>query len=64
MIQRMSAIRKARGLTQDELSRISGVPRITIARYETGRVDPTMANAKKLADALGVKIDDLIEKGA
>lgn len=64
MILKLGAIRKARGMTQAELASKSGVPRISIARYEKGRIDPTTAVAKKIADTLGVTVDDLVGKGA
>ena len=57
-------IRVNRGLNQDQLSALSGVPRICIARYESGKYYPSMENALKLAEALGVTLDELIGKKA
>lgn len=60
---RLAAIRKMRGLRQREVAELSGIPHVMIARYETGACTPTIVRVQKLADVLGVKVDDLIEKG-
>lgn len=62
MAEKLRELRLEKGLTQSELSEISDVPRICIARYETGEHQPGMSNAKKLASALGVTVDELISK--
>ena len=63
-MSRLAQIRKERGLTQDGLAAVSGVARITIARAESGRVMPSLQTLTRLCDALGVKIDDLIDRKA
>ena len=60
MVANLSTIRKAKLMTQAELAARSGINRVTIAKYETGRQEPTVANALKLATALGVTVDELI----
>ena len=62
MIGNLSHIRKAKLMTQAELAAASGLNRVTIAKYETGRQEPTVANAAKIASALGVTVDELIGK--
>lgn len=62
---KLAALRKAMGLSQDKLSALSGVHRVTIARLELGTQSPTLETLKKLADALNVPIDELVDrKGA
>lgn len=56
----LQQIRKKAFLTQAQLSEKSGIARETIARIETGKAAPTINTARKLADALGVTIDDLV----
>lgn len=62
MVNNLREIRKAHGMTQEELSAFSGVNRVSIAKYETGKSDPSLETAKRLADALGVTVDDLIRR--
>lgn len=57
-------IRRARGLTQNQLAEISRVPRICISRYESGKHYPSMSNAMKLAKVLNVSIEELLGKKA
>ena len=53
--------REYRGLTQVALAEKSGVSRSYIADIETGSRDGTVSAYRKLADALGVLIDDLVD---
>ena len=61
-ITRLAEARRARGFTQEQLAAASGVHRVTIARLETGAVAPNLKTLERLAVALGVSIDRLIEK--
>ncbi len=56
-------LRKARGWTQAELSVRSGVNRVMIAKYETGRGNPTSKTLIKLSEALGVSTDRILRGG-
>jgi transcriptional regulator with XRE-family HTH domain len=56
--QRLKELRKERGLTQEELSKYSGVSFPTISRYENGQRDePKLTILKTLANYFGVTID-------
>lgn len=55
----LKAIRKSKGLTQKQLSDLSGVSRVAIARYETNQQTPQKAAIEKLARALGVSAEEL-----
>jgi putative transcriptional regulator len=59
---RIREIRKERGITQQQLSEMSSVPRVCITRYESGKYRPTLKNAEKLAAALHCTIEELIRK--
>lgn len=61
---RLAEVRQAHGMTQEQLAAVSGVHRVTIARIETGASSPNVDTLKQLADALGVLVDDLIDKEA
>lgn len=52
--------REARGLTQQELSDRSGVPRPTLAHLESGQGNPTLSILIKVAAALGTGIEALV----
>lgn len=54
--------RIAAKMSQEELAQASGVSRVAIARYETGERVPNIKIAARIANALGCKIDDLIDK--
>lgn len=55
--------REAAGMTQEQLSQESGVKRTTIAMIESGKNTPSVANAKKLAGALGFNWFEFYEDG-
>lgn len=52
--------RQRKKMTQVELAERSGVSQQAISFYEIGRSYPNLDNAKKIADALGVTVDELI----
>lgn len=52
--------RKKRGLTQEKLAEQSGLEVITIAFIEGGQREPRLKTLKKIADALSVRVKDLI----
>lgn len=51
--------REFRGLTQAALAERAGVNRVTVAEIEIGRKRGSVATLRKLAEALGVTMDDL-----
>ena len=51
--------RELRGLTQAALSTASGVNRVQIANIESGAKSGSVVTLRKLADGLGVGLDDL-----
>lgn len=57
--QRLKRIRFEKGLTQIELSRLSGITNVQIARYEKNTAQPTMMVIRKLSKALEMEVDEL-----
>ncbi len=53
-------LREARGLTQQQVAKLAGVPRPTWANLETGMANPTLAVLVKVATALEVRIEELL----
>ncbi len=58
---RLKEYREEAGNTQRELARLSGVSQGYISDLEAGKKDPRLTQAAKLARALGVLVDDLLE---
>ena len=54
--EKMKLIRKAEGLTQKQLAKISGVPHATICRYEGGS-DPKYFYVECILGALGYRLE-------
>lgn len=54
-------LREARGLTQERMAKLAGVPRPTWANLESGQANPTLAVLARVADALQVRLEELIE---
>jgi len=57
---RILATRKARGLTQDQVARACRVTLQMIWRYEHGKAVPSSDKLNRLAGALGVSVDFLL----
>jgi transcriptional regulator with XRE-family HTH domain len=59
--QRIKVLRRQRNLSQTELGKIVGLHYTHIGRYERGLSKPSTDTLKRLAEALGVTTDYLIE---
>ena len=53
-------LREARNLSQQQIAKLSGIPRPTWASLETGSATPTLAVLSKAANALNVSIEELV----
>jgi len=54
--------REKLGISQDKLSKLAGITLHTITKIECGATpDPRIETVKKIADALGVRVDDLLK---
>ena len=54
-------LRQARGLSQQQIARLAGIPRATWANLESGGANPTLAVLVAVAQALQVRLEELIE---
>ena len=59
MKNRIEAIRKERGIRQDELAKLLGVSRQTISSLETGRYNPSITLAYQVAKFFGMTIEEV-----
>ncbi|MBT2576869.1 helix-turn-helix transcriptional regulator [Bacillus sp. ISL-8] len=63
MVHKIREARLEKGWTQLELAKKSGVPQPTLSQIESGeRKYPTYQNIKKIAEALGIKTEELMEE--
>jgi len=57
----LKKLREKRGLSQDRLAKLADVANNTIIKIEQGEnINPTLETLKKVAKALEVSVDDLI----
>ena len=59
MKNRIEQIRKERGIRQEEFARIMGVSRQTISSLETGRYNPSILLAYKIAKFFDMTIEEV-----
>ena len=59
MKNRITELRKERGLTQQDLAGLLGVTRQTIISLESGRYNPSITLAFRLARTFDLSIEDI-----
>ena len=59
MKNKIEAIRKERGIRQEEFAKALGVSRQTISSLENGRYNPSILLAHKLARYFGMTIEEV-----
>ena len=59
MKNKIEAIRKERGIRQEEFAKAMGVSRQTISSLETGRYNPSILLAYKIARFFGMTIEEV-----
>jgi len=58
---RIRELRKARGLTQEQLAEMVGVEQKHVSRLELGKSFPTIERLEKLAEAFNVPLRDFFD---
>jgi len=56
----IKAIREARGLSQQQIAKAAGIPRATWTHLESGAGNPTLSVLIKVANALQIRVDELL----
>ena len=59
MKNKIEAIRKERGILQEEFAKSMGVSRQTISSLENGRYNPSILLAHKIAKYFGMSIEEV-----
>lgn len=52
---------RRRGVTLEQLARLTSIPQPSLSRYNSGRCDITLRQLGRIAQALGVELDELVE---
>jgi len=62
--EKLSKLRNARGITQEQMAQMIGVGIAQVRRYEKGKSSPTLDVIKNIAKTLGISADELLfDKG-
>ena len=59
MKNRVEELRKAKGIRQEDFAKAMGVSRQTISSLETGRYNPSLQLAHKIAVYFGLTIEEV-----
>ena len=60
--ERIAFVRKAAGLTQEQLGETLGVTRQAVSKWEVGASDPSTSNLFALAKLFGITPEELIRE--
>ena len=58
--QRLKALRKSKGITQEQLAETLNVNSITVSRWENNELIPKTVNIQRIAQVFNVPVNDLI----
>ena len=60
-MERLKELRKLRALSQQELAEAAGIGRATLSRIERGETGAHGRTLRRLAQALGVGVEELVK---
>ena len=58
--ENLAILLKKNNISANKLSQICEIPQTTISSYVTGKKEPSVTNAQKIADHFGVSVDYLL----
>mgnify|MGYP001371868871 CR=1 FL=1 len=61
LAENMRKIRTRKKMSQGDICRALGVDRAYISNIESGKQNPTLATIEKIAKALGIKVNELLQ---
>lgn len=56
-------LRSEKGFTQKEMASLTGIPHSTYSNYENNNREPSSEQLEKIANVLGISLEDLIFRG-
>jgi transcriptional regulator with XRE-family HTH domain len=59
--EKLVTARKMMGMTQAELAKMAGLKNTSISKFENGEREPSLSNFRKIATALRVSADYLLD---
>lgn len=59
---KIKEIREAKRMSQDEVVRLTGIPKRSYVNYENGKTDIPVSKLQNIASVLNVKVQDFIEE--
>jgi transcriptional regulator with XRE-family HTH domain len=62
LAENIVALRQQRSMTQATLSKLAGLPRTTLAHFESGRGNPSLSNLVRIASALQISTEELLAR--
>src|SRR5438477_9593882 len=62
LARNVKQLRDARGLTQQQMAKLSGLPRATWANLESGSANPTLGVLHRVAHSLQVSIEEILSR--
>ncbi len=62
LAKNLVSLRKKRGMSQGQLSQLTGLPRSTLTYLESGLGNPSLQNLIKLAEGLQLPLEELLSK--
>lgn len=60
LAENIKSLRESRGLSQAQVAKLAGIPRPTWTNLESGGANPTLGVLLKVAEALHVRLDELL----
>lgn len=60
MYAKYATLRDSKGLNDSKVSKATGIPRSTFSDWKSGRCKPKLEKLLKIADFLGITLDELI----
>ncbi len=56
IIRAMAEARRSRGITQEQLSQLTGIAQSDISKIENGNANPSIKTLQRLADGMGMRL--------